>query len=83
MLDSSGYMKLTDFGLSKLGIRHVMIHSQEINRAHEATSEAIQADASPTSPALKRMNSYQKKTLLGYNANTKKRIIGTPDYIAP
>jgi serine/threonine protein kinase len=30
-----------------------------------------------------RKNSYQKKTLLGYNPNTKRRIIGTPDYIPP
>lgn len=28
VLDSNGYIKLTDFGLSKLGIRHVISHSQ-------------------------------------------------------
>lgn len=36
VLDSSGYLKLTDFGLSKLGITHVVKHSEEICKAKKA-----------------------------------------------
>ena len=36
VIDSNGLLKLTDFGLSKMGIKHVMSRSQKVSKVEEA-----------------------------------------------
>ncbi|CAD8157135.1 unnamed protein product [Paramecium octaurelia] len=75
LLDQYGHIKLADFGLSELGINKKMIKKC-------SQQSFSQSDLSP-SPIyqMKKGRSFKKSNITPENA--ERRIIGTPDYIAP
>ncbi|CAD8094297.1 unnamed protein product [Paramecium sonneborni] len=75
LLDQYGHIKLADFGLSELGINKKMIKKC-------SQQNFSQSDSSPsTIYQMKKGRSFKKSNIISENA--ERRIIGTPDYIAP
>ncbi|CAD8181575.1 unnamed protein product [Paramecium octaurelia] len=75
LLDQYGHIKLADFGLSELGINKKMIK--------KCSQQNFTSNDSSPSPIYQMIKgrSFRKSNIIPENA--ERRIIGTPDYIAP
>lgn len=86
MLDSKGHIKLADFGLSEVGFNNKLKKATE-NQQQEKGSLLFQTKVDKNDPKLYatefqvqgRKENQEKENL----ETNKKRIVGTPDYIAP
>lgn len=96
LLDSTGHIKLTDFGLSEMGVALITditkispkINIPAINLQLKPHIEFIEVKTIIKKESLVEKQSYNKilnplKRTLGTSLQKRNHIIGTPDYIAP
>ncbi|EGR34722.1 protein kinase domain protein [Ichthyophthirius multifiliis] len=98
LLDSQGHLKLTDFGLSDMGLQRrnkyeikqqrrddlkMLNFSKEKNKEEQFSQENLLKNKSDLLEMKKNLDNLHLKKMIHVQNNKKPRIIGTPDYIAP
>eukprot|EP01114_Cavostelium_apophysatum_P005789 TRINITY_DN1696_c0_g1_i1.p1 TRINITY_DN1696_c0_g1~~TRINITY_DN1696_c0_g1_i1.p1 ORF type:complete len:990 (-),score=230.87 TRINITY_DN1696_c0_g1_i1:114-3083(-) len=79
LINAEGHIKLTDFGLSRIGIiedeQQMKEHQDSPQEEAEQHSKDDARSIFPSSPQLSRRGSSLKRS--------GKRVVGTPDYLSP